>query len=138
MLSNKTKRSVHSQNKYTMCPNKVKRSVHSQNKYTICNQDFLDRGLLLTRKLLNQGFLFVRLKSSLGKFDGSHDDLVNCYRTSVSQMTTNMFYLCNHNPVLSSFMTYHRVSNKSNMMCGNSGAGTAYPSGAHEFIPSFW
>ena len=27
-------------------------------------QDFLDRGLLLTRKLLNQGFLLVRLKSS--------------------------------------------------------------------------
>ena len=28
-------------------------------------QDFLDRGLLLTRKLLHQGFLFVKLKSSL-------------------------------------------------------------------------
>jgi hypothetical protein len=29
------------------------------------HQDFLDRGLLLTRKLLHQGFLFVKLKSSL-------------------------------------------------------------------------
>ena len=29
-------------------------------------QDFLDRGLLLTRKLLNQGFLLVKLKSWLG------------------------------------------------------------------------
>jgi hypothetical protein len=28
-------------------------------------QDFLDRGLLLTRKLLNQGFLLIKLKSSL-------------------------------------------------------------------------
>jgi hypothetical protein len=28
-------------------------------------QDFLDRGLLLTRKVLNQGFLLVKLKSSL-------------------------------------------------------------------------
>ena len=28
-------------------------------------QDFLDRGLQLTRKLLNQGFLLVKLKSSL-------------------------------------------------------------------------
>ena len=27
-------------------------------------QDFLDRGLLLTKKLLNQGFLLVKLKSS--------------------------------------------------------------------------
>ena len=33
-------------------------------------QYFLDRGLLLTRKLLNQGFLFVKLKSSLRKFYG--------------------------------------------------------------------
>ena len=31
-------------------------------------QDFLDRGLLLTRKLLNQGFLLVKLKSSHRKF----------------------------------------------------------------------
>ena len=31
-------------------------------------QEFLDRGLLLTRKLLNQGFLLVKLKSSLRKF----------------------------------------------------------------------
>ena len=31
-------------------------------------QDFLDIGLLLTRKLLNQGFLLVKLKSSLRKF----------------------------------------------------------------------
>jgi hypothetical protein len=30
-------------------------------------QDFLDRGLLLTRKLLNQGFLLVKMKSSLRK-----------------------------------------------------------------------
>jgi hypothetical protein len=31
-------------------------------------QDFLDWGLLLTRKLLNQGLLLVKLKSSLQKF----------------------------------------------------------------------
>ena len=31
-------------------------------------QDFLDRGWLLTRKLLNQGFLLVKLKSSHRKF----------------------------------------------------------------------
>ena len=40
-------------------------------------QDFLDRGLLLTRKLLNQGFLLVKLKSSLRKFYGRHHDLVD-------------------------------------------------------------
>ena len=31
-------------------------------------QDFLDRWLLLIRKLLNQGFLLVKLKSSLWRF----------------------------------------------------------------------
>ena len=31
-------------------------------------QDFLDIGLLLTRKLLNQWFLWVNVKSSLRKF----------------------------------------------------------------------
>jgi hypothetical protein len=56
-------------------------------------QDFLDRGLLLTRKLLNQGFLLIKLKSSLRKFYGRHHDLVDRYGISVSQMTTDMFYL---------------------------------------------
>ena len=37
-------------------------------------QNFLDRALLLTRKLLNQGFLLVMLKSSLRKFYGRHHD----------------------------------------------------------------
>jgi hypothetical protein len=74
-------------------------------------QDFLDRRLLLTRKLLNQGFLLVKLKSSFRKF-------------AVATMTwlTAMEYLCHKWPricstcrkqflVLSSFMTYHRVCN---------------------------
>ena len=38
-----------------------------------CDHDVLDIGLLLTRKLLNQGFL-VKLKSSLRKFYGRHHD----------------------------------------------------------------
>ena len=56
-------------------------------------QDFLQRGLLLTRKLLNQWFLLVKLKSSLRKFYGRHYDLVDRYGISVSQMTTDMFHL---------------------------------------------
>ena len=47
--------------------------------------DFLDRGLLQTRKLLNQGFLIVKLMSPLRKFYGRHHDLVN--------MTTDMFHM---------------------------------------------
>jgi hypothetical protein len=45
------------------------------------------RGLLLTSKLLNQGFFLVKLKSSIRKFYGRHHDLVDRYGLSVSQMT---------------------------------------------------
>jgi hypothetical protein len=56
-------------------------------------QDFLDRGLMLTRKLLNQGFLLVKLKASYRKFYGRHHDLVDRYGIPVSQLTTDMFHL---------------------------------------------
>ena len=52
--------------------------------------DFLERGLLLTRKLLNQWFILFKLMSSIRRFYGRHYDLVNRYRVSVSQMTTDM------------------------------------------------
>jgi hypothetical protein len=66
-------------------------------------QDFIDRWLVLRRKLLNQWFISVKLKSSLRKL-------------------TVMEYLCHkwpricsncrkHFPVLSSFTTYYRVFN---------------------------
>ena len=56
-------------------------------------QDFLGRGLLLTRKLLTQGFLLVKLKSSLRKFYGRHHDLFDRYGISVSQMISDMFHV---------------------------------------------
>jgi len=55
--------------------------------------DFLDIGLLLTETLLNQGFLLVKLKSSLRKFYGRHHDLIDRYGISVSQVTKDMFHL---------------------------------------------
>ena len=54
---------------------------------------FLDRRLLQTRRLLNQGFLLVKMKSSLRKCCGRHHDLVDRYGIFVSQMTTDMFHL---------------------------------------------
>ena len=81
--------------------------------YRACGtyQDFLDRGFLLTRKLLNQGFLLVQLKSRF-------EILVVATMTSL----TAMEYMCHngrricsscgkHFPVLSSFMTDYRVCN---------------------------
>ena len=42
-----------------------------------------------------------------------------------------------HFPVLSSCTTYHRICNQINTTGATSGTGTAYPSGAHEYIPGF-
>ena len=55
--------------------------------------DFLDRGLLITRRLQNQGFPLVKLKSSLRKLYGGQHDLLDRYGISVSQMVTDMFHL---------------------------------------------
>jgi hypothetical protein len=101
-------------------------------------RDFLDRGLLLTRKLLNQGFLLVKLKSWLRKFYGRHHDLVDCYGISVRNYHGGYVPLVvSHFSVLSSFMTYYWVCNSINTTGVINGAGTAYPSGAPEFIPGF-
>jgi hypothetical protein len=56
-------------------------------------QNSLDRGLLLTRKLLNQGYLLVKLTSSLRKLYSRHHDWVNHYGIYVLQMTTDMLHL---------------------------------------------
>ena len=56
-------------------------------------EDVLDKGLLLTMRLLYQGFILVKLKSLLRKFHGRHHDLVDRCWISVSQMTTDMFHL---------------------------------------------
>ena len=48
-------------------------------------------------------------------------------------------YICyvglNHRPVLSSFLIYHRICNKSGITDVTCGAGTAYPSGETQFTP---
>jgi len=56
-------------------------------------QDFIDRGLQLTRKLLSQGFLREKLQSSLRMFFGRHHDLVDRYEISISQITMDIFRL---------------------------------------------
>jgi len=87
--------------------------------------------LFLSRKLLNQGFLVVKLKSSLRRFYDHHHDLVAHYW---------MEYLCNKwyvMFVLYSFMTYQRICTKSNTTGATLGAGIDYPSGAPEFTLVF-
>ena len=57
------------------------------------HRDFIDRGLMLTRKLQNQWFLLVNLKSSLRTFYGRHDALLSSFRVYVSQFITDIFDL---------------------------------------------
>ena len=61
--------------------------------WTCRSQTKILEELLVTRKLLIQGFLLVKLKSSFLKFYGRHHDLADRYGISVSQMTTDMFHL---------------------------------------------
>ena len=74
-------------------------------------QDFLDRWLLLTLKLLSQGFLLVKLKSSLRKFYARHHDFGNCYEHPCHKWPRICTTCRKQFPVLSSFMTNHRVCN---------------------------
>jgi hypothetical protein len=61
---------------------------------------------LLSGKLLNQGFLLVKLKSSLRMSYGRHHDLVDRYGISMPQMTTDMFHMgkLKSSPLSSSFV----------------------------------
>ncbi len=51
-------------------------------KYT----DFIYRAKLLTDKLLKQGYVVIRLRSSLQKFYGRHHELVDKYGVTISDM----------------------------------------------------
>jgi len=80
-----------------VCISQLKRYSRAACSYYL---DFLDRWLLLTRKLLNQGFLVAKLKSLLRRFYGYHHDLINCYGISVTYdhgiVTRRMILLAYH------------------------------------------
>ena len=51
---------------------------------------FMDRAQLLTQMLLKQGYVALRLKSSLQSFYCGHHNLVDRYGISISQMTMDL------------------------------------------------
>jgi hypothetical protein len=59
-----------------------------------CSQysDFQDRAQLLTQKLLIQGYVAARLKSSLQRIYSRHHNFVDRYEISISQMTMYLSY----------------------------------------------
>jgi hypothetical protein len=46
---------------------------------------------VLAQKLLKQGYLAARVKSSLQKLYGLHHNLVDRYEISISEMTMDLF-----------------------------------------------
>ena len=54
-------------------------------------QDFMERGKVLTQKLLSQGFQKTKLVATLKKFYGRHHDLVNPYNVAVSRIVSDVF-----------------------------------------------
>ena len=99
--------------------------------------DFLDdRGFQLTKKQLSQVSLVVR---------GHHFYSLTVFSNTLLTVTE---YLCliwplicslcrNHNPMFSSFLTYHWICNKNNMRGATSGTGTADPSEPPRFTSCF-
>ena len=69
------------------------------------------RGLLLTRKLLNQWFLLVKLKSSLRKFIFTTMTMLTISEHLCHKWPRIYSTWCKHVPVLSSCITFHRVCN---------------------------
>ena len=64
---------------FSHCELSIYRAYHGSYK------DFFDRGLLLTQKILNQGFLLVNLKLSLRKFNSRYHDLIIPYGICVKK-----------------------------------------------------
>ena len=85
----------------------------------------------------------VEGNTKIVKFSMHGNKLVQIHYISLNRVNPNVLlirisFTCRkHFPVLSSFMTYHRVCNYINTTGSTSGARTAYPSGAPEFTPGF-
>ena len=54
-------------------------------------QDIMERGKVLTTKLLSQGYQKTKLVATLKKFYGRHHDLVNPYNVAVSRIVSDVF-----------------------------------------------
>ena len=54
-------------------------------------QDFLERGKMLTTKLLSQGYQKTKLVATLMKFYGRQHDLANPYNVAVSRIVSDVF-----------------------------------------------
>ena len=54
--------------------------------------DFVERGMLLSRKLLRQGYESIKVRSSLKKFYGRHHELMSHYDDVLSILSTSQYH----------------------------------------------
>jgi ABC-type multidrug transport system fused ATPase/permease subunit len=78
---------------------------------------FIDRGLLPTTKLQNQGSLDMKMKSSLRRFYYCYHDLVNCHGEYMSRMTTDILVVEMKSYSFFSFVVYCQIFGMINMKC---------------------
>ena len=58
-------------------------------------EDFVDRGKLLTSKLLSQGYCRAKLVSTLKMFYGRHHDPVDPYNVAAFKLVTDLMQIAN-------------------------------------------
>ena len=88
--------------------------------------DFVERGILLSQKLLRQANESIKLRSSLRKFYGRHHQLIGRYDKS-NWYSSSVIRTCHH----------YRTEQRNNTTGAIYGAGNAYPSGALDFTSGF-
>ena len=72
---------------YGVYASQLIRNVRACSNY----QDFIERGKVLTTKLLSQGYQKAKLVATLKMFYGRHHDLVNPYNVAVSRIVSDVF-----------------------------------------------
>ena len=106
-------------------------------KYKLSIIDTTDPSIAL-KTLPISSPMFPNMSSRLRVNAYRHHDLLSRYKVYVSRMTTEMFqFVVITNPMLSSFMTYHRVCNKRNTTVATCEERISYSSGTPKFTPSF-
>ena len=70
----------------------ISQLIHSARACACSNyQDFMERGKVLTTRLLSLWYKKTKLVATLKKFYGRHHDLINPYNVSVSRIVSDVF-----------------------------------------------
>ena len=93
--------------------------------------DFVERGILLSQKLLRQGYQSIKLRSSPKKFYGRHHELIGHYEKKC--IRNHIWY---SSSVISTFH-HNRTEQRNNTTGTVYDVGNVYPSGAPDSTPGF-